>query len=118
MGAQKVDYISSLDFAVLRFYNEARQQEWDQGEVISLEYLGNAIAGETGEACNVIKKIVRNRAGLKGSGASIKDLANELADIIIYADLIARKENIDLGAAIREKFNATSDKLKLKTRLP
>ena len=80
-----VSYSASLDLAVLRFYNEKRQQEWDQGEVISLEYLGNAIAGETGEMCNVIKKIVRHRAGLKGSAASIDDLASELADILIYA---------------------------------
>jgi NTP pyrophosphatase (non-canonical NTP hydrolase) len=115
---EKNAYMDSLDLGVLRFYNEKRQQEWDQGEVISLEYLGNAIAGETGEACNVIKKIVRQRAGLRGSQATPGDLANELADIIIYADLIARKENIDLAKAVREKFNATSDKLGLATRLP
>lgn len=97
-----------ISFAQLRDANSRRQDEWEGGTPFSLEYLGNAMAGECGEACNVIKKIVRERLGARGSRARSIDLANELADIIIYADLIARKESIDLGEAVRRKFNETS----------
>ncbi len=97
-----------LTFNALRQANTTRQIEWESGTSFSLEYLGNAMAGECGEACNVIKKLVRNRLGARGNTATVADLGEELADIIIYADLIARKEGIDLGDAVRDKFNKTS----------
>ena len=75
-----------------------------------------AMAGECGEACNEIKKLRRldgadksidtpsNRAELK------KKTAKELADLIIYADLLAARLGIDLGQAVIEKFNEVSKK--------
>ena len=35
-------------------------------------------------------------------------LAKELADVIIYADLLAHAANIDLGQAVVDKFNEVS----------
>lgn len=105
------------EYSKLRDANAARQKECDADNKISLVYWGNAIAGETGELCNVIKKIERERLGLKGSRATRADLVAELADIIIYADLLAMSEGVDLDSAVRNKFNATSEKLGLKTRL-
>src|SRR3954470_16512156 len=107
----------SLSFKHLRQANENRQIEWEAGSEFSLTYLGNALAGETGEACNVIKKLDRERSNHVGSRATIDDLADELADVIIYADLIAKKEQIDLGEAIRNKFNKTSEKYGLGVRI-
>lgn len=106
-----------LDFDTLRAANEARQAEWDDGNTLSLSYLGNAAAGELGEMCNVIKKLERQALGLKGSTTTPEELGYEAADVVIYIDLIMRKAGIDLGAAIREKFNRTSDKLGFQTRL-
>lgn len=106
-----------LTFADLREANAERQKEWDEGTQITEEYLGNALAGEAGEACNVVKKLARQRMGLRGSRAIAKDLAYELADVIIYADLLAKHFNIDLSSAVREKFNITSDKYKLSVKL-
>lgn len=65
---------------------------------------GNAMAGEVGEACNVIKKI--DRDGM--TEQRLKDLADELADVITYADLLAARYGIDLEKAIIDKFNAVS----------
>jgi len=100
----------------LRGANEARQKEWDVGNQISLAYRGNELAGEVGEACNVIKKLERERMGIRGSRDTIEHLAEELADIIICADLIAMQAGIDLDAAVAAKFNATSKKVGLQTR--
>jgi NTP pyrophosphatase (non-canonical NTP hydrolase) len=107
-----VSYYSSL-----RLANEARQQEWDADNSISLAYRGNELAGEVGEACNVIKKLERERMGIRGSRATLEQLAEELADAVICVDLIAMQAGIDLQQAVQDKFNATSEKYDLETRL-
>ncbi|WP_312139380.1 MazG-like family protein [Brevundimonas sp.] len=101
----------------LRAANIARQAEWDPSAKISLSYRGNELAGETGEACNIIKKIDRERLGIRGSRETVEHLGEELADVVICADLVAMAEGIDLDAAIQAKFNATSEKVGLSTRL-
>jgi NTP pyrophosphatase (non-canonical NTP hydrolase) len=94
----------------LRTAQVLRQKLWDAGGDLDLSYLGNAAAGEMGEACNIIKKLERARLGLKGSRATTDQLADELGDVIIYLDLIAQKLGIDLDEAIRNKFNKDSMK--------
>lgn len=101
----------------LRSANIARQAEWDPGSQISLTYRGVELAGEVGEACNIIKKLERERLGIRGSRAKVDQLAEELADVVICTDLIALAEGIDLDAAVTAKFNATSEKVGLETRL-
>lgn len=102
---------------LLRSANILRQLEWDPTDSISLEYRGNELAGETGEACNVIKKIARRRLDIRGSSATIQQLAEELADVIICVDLICMHENINLEEAVKAKFNATSVKYNLTTMM-
>lgn len=103
----------------LRQANIARDLEWNTGsEKLSLTFRGNELAGEVGEACNVVKKMERARLGLKGSHATAVDLADELADILICVDLLAMDAGVDLGVALRSKFNATSEKYGLATRIP
>ena len=104
-------------FSTLRAANAARQAEWDPSDKITLAYRGNEMGGECGEAQNVIKKLERERLGIPGSRASIAQLAEELADVVICADLIAMGEGIDLDLAVAHKFNLTSEKVGLKTRL-
>jgi len=101
----------------LREANAARQAEWDPDDRITLEYRGNELGGECGEAQNIIKKLARERLGIRGSRATPEQLAEELADIVICADLIAMQIGIDLFHAVRAKFNATSEKYGLCTRL-
>jgi NTP pyrophosphatase (non-canonical NTP hydrolase) len=101
----------------LRKSNVARQIEWTNGQpdILSLEYRGNEFAGEAGEVCNVVKKLARERLGIPGSRDTVEHLAEELADTIICADLIAQKEGIDLREAIITKFNRTSSSVGLNT---
>lgn len=101
----------------LREANKLRQAEWDPENKVSLTYRGNELAGEVGEACNIIKKLERERLGIRGSRVTKEQLAGELADVVICADLIAMAEEIDLDAAVRDKFNLTSIKYNLSTRL-
>jgi NTP pyrophosphatase (non-canonical NTP hydrolase) len=102
----------------LRAANIARDKEWNTGsEKVSLAFRGNELAGEVGEACNVMKKLERERIGIRGSRATKEQLAEELADVVICADLIAMDEGIDLDAAVVAKFNSTSIKYALKTRM-
>lgn len=101
---------SDLNFRLLRIANAERQRQWDRGDVITLEYRGNELAGEVGEACNVVKKLARERLAIRGSRATLQDLADELADVIICADLVAMQAGIDLGRSVAQKFNATSEK--------
>lgn len=112
-----MSYLTENGFDELRESNIARQKEWDPNSKLDLAYRGNELAGETGEACNVIKKIVRQRNGMLGSRDTVEHLAEELADVIICTDLIAMSEGIHLWDAVRSKFNASSEKLGLKTRL-
>lgn len=101
----------------LRIANIERQKEWDPNNIITLEYRGNELAGEVGEACNNIKKLVREGMGLRGTRTNNCELAEELADIIICVDLIAMMQHINLQEIIKNKFNATSEKYGLKTKL-
>jgi NTP pyrophosphatase (non-canonical NTP hydrolase) len=107
----------TIYYTSLRSANEARQKEWDRDNNISLAYRGNELAGEVGEACNVIKKLERERLGIRGSRATVEQLAEELADAVICLDLIAMQAGIDLQQAVQEKFNATSGKYGLETML-
>jgi len=109
------DYLS---FNNLRTANEIRQAEWCPDQNIpDLSFRGLELAGEVGEACNVMKKLERERLGWRGSRDTREHLAEELADVIICCDLVAMQSGIDLGAAVRAKFNATTEKVGLTTFL-
>lgn len=62
-------------------------------------YFACALAGETGEYCNLVKKLVRDGEGK----VDLTSIGHELADIIAYVILNARILGIDLERAIVEK---------------
>lgn len=108
----------NLTFDALKYANFNRKSEavfpshnW------TLEQWACAMGGECGEALNEIKKFFRGDYQGKPDGYFKEKLSNELADIIIYADLLAQKAGIDLGVAVIDKFNAVSVKKGSKTRL-
>ena len=100
----------------LKKLNAKRMIEWTGGDELSLEFHGVELAGEVGEVCNEIKKLVRATLGMTGGETEVDDLAEELADVIICVDLIATKAGVDLSNAIRQKFNKTSRKHGFKTK--
>ena len=71
-----------------------------------------ATMGELGEAANVLKKLNRERDGIKGNTTTAdvlrEKLASELADTFIYLDLMSQALGIDLESAVRRTFDAKS----------
>ena len=67
-------------------------------------YWGCALAGEVGEACNLIKKHERDNKDIK------KELSFELADCFNYLVLIAKFYDINLEAAIFEKLEILKER--------
>ncbi len=56
----------------------------------STQYWCLALAGEIGELCNLVKKEVRDKAGLK------ERISEEMADILIYLCMMANSLGVDL----------------------
>lgn len=104
-------------FDYLRTANRERQAEYDPEEKITTLFRAVELGGEAGEALNEVKKLERERLQIAGSRTTIDKLAQELADIVICVDLIGLDFGIDLFEAIKSKFNATSEKVGLKTRI-
>jgi len=74
-----------------------------------------AASGELGEVAHVIKSILRQRDGLISSTDSAEKLnqrlGEEIADTVIYLDMLAQSAGIDLGKAITKKFNKKSKEI-------
>lgn len=115
-----------LTFDLLREVDDARQARWHvpDSEPWSGSDWSNAMCGEAGEAANVVKKIRRLETGVahRESESEIADLVDalglELADLLIYADLVALHYGIDLGQAVIRKFNLVSEAYDFPERLP
>lgn len=94
----------------LKYANRLRSQN-TFGHTVedwSLPEWGNAVAGETGEMCNIVKKVHRGDMTLEE--ANEKELiANEAADMVIYLDMLCQRAGIDLNTAIVNKFNQVSE---------
>lgn len=116
------DERSNLSFFRLRQANVKRNREAFDGSSWTLNDWMTALAGEVGEAANILKKVRRGDFTLSSPTASGKrtirdDLADELADVQTYLDLLAAKARIDLGRATRVKFNKVSRKVRSEVSL-
>lgn len=67
-----------------------------------------AVVGELGEYANLRKKVER---GDITEDEARPMLADELADVVIYLDILASRLGIDLGEAVISKWNRTSEKV-------
>ena len=106
-----------MTFNVLRAANRRRQQEWPGNEKADTAFRAIELAGEAGEVAEAVKKWLRAERGIKGSTATRDDIASEMGDLLVSLDLLADSLGIDLGAAVRQKFNATSAKYGMRTYL-
>lgn len=82
-----------------------------------------ATMGELGEAANIAKKLNRVRDGIPGNTESEEEelriaFRKEIADVFIYLDLLAQSQGFSIEEVVREKFNATSDKLACPIKCP
>jgi NTP pyrophosphatase (non-canonical NTP hydrolase) len=64
--------------------------------------------GELGEYANLRKKVERGDFTLDEARPA---LADELADVVIYLDILASQIGVNLGDAIMSKWNRTSVKV-------
>lgn len=120
----------SLTFDTLQAINKLRcEAAFHSVEVWAPWEWSNAMAGECGEACNVTKKMNRiwpanqfKQSWNKPEDQLMADLeqklADELADVVIYADLLATRIGRSLGECIRHKFNEKSDEIGSAVKLP
>jgi len=74
-----------------------------------------AVAGELGEAANIIKKLNRVRDNIPGNAETPEELqawlGEELADVAIYLDLLCQAAGFDLETIRDAKFRKTSRKI-------
>lgn len=123
---ERPDGPASLTFAHLRAVNVGRAARWHPGFPDDGKWNGadwsNAAAGEMGEACNVVKKLRRQETGGRGEvdpdyAVLLSKLGDEIADTIIYLDLLAVFYGVDVAAAVVRKFDAVSVREGLPERL-
>lgn len=89
-------------------HGEIAHPQADGGDWSDSDWL-EATVGELGEYANLRKKL---RRGDLTEDEARPMLADELADVVIYLDILASRLGIDLGAAVARKFNRTSAKVK------
>lgn len=76
-------------------------------------YYSNALAGEVGEVCNMVKH--RVGGGTNKSKPSDHELMDELADVFIYLELLVEKRGLDvtsLADAIHSKVQTNILRMK------
>lgn len=113
-----------LDLRELRAANVSRAEKWHDSDALpwSGADWSNAMCGEAGEAANVVKKMRRIETNIAKRGDESTDglrqmLGDELADVLIYADLLANHYGLDLAAHVRGKFNEVSERHGFEERL-
>lgn len=111
----------ALTFEEFRRANVARCLRWHPGglESWSASDWLTAVTGELGELASLLKMRNRERDGLPGNKFSPTDrqVADELADVLTYLDLLAAVLGVDLGAAAVAKFNEVSERVGFPERL-
>lgn len=79
------------------------------------------LAAANGHAGNTVKKLRRHETGLPDvlSVEQLReDLADEIGDVVAYADLLAAHFGFDLGDCVAGKFNRVSEREGFPERLP
>lgn len=104
--------LGPLTFDAFRSANVVRCEKWHPKGIESWspsDWL-TAVTGELGELASLLKMRNRERDGLPGNKFSPTDkqIADELADVFTYLDLLAAVLGVDLGRAAAEKFNEVS----------
>lgn len=118
-----------MNFEMFRRINGERGARW-HGENLaawSISDWGVAMGGECGEALNAIKKLRRIEDSIPNLSepgralvtvdTAIDAIGEEVADTVIYADLLLQRIGLRLEDVIRKKFNETSVKYELPERL-
>lgn len=113
--------MKELTFSAFREANVRRCLKWhpDGIESWSPSDWMTAVTGELGELASLLKMANRERDGLPGNKFSPtqQHVADELADVLTYLDLLAHVLGVDLGRAAAAKFNAVSERVGFPDRI-
>lgn len=110
---------NGLSFNTLRAANMARMPQFKNknGESVHTKSNGSdwspaqwcqAVMGELGEYANIRKKYERGDMSEENFKA---EAAKELADVVAYLDILAGQLDINLGEAVKNKFNIVSERV-------
>lgn len=117
--------MNRLSFDVLRAANTERLKLFKNcwGEIAHSKADGSdwsrsdwleAVVGELGEYANFSKKFRRGDITLDEFQEQAR---KELADVVIYLDLLAFQLGIDLGEVVTKKFNEVSERINCPVRI-
>ncbi len=111
----------ALTFDAFRRANVTRCVKWHPEGIDSWspsDWL-TAVTGELGELASLLKMRNRERDGLAGNKFSPTDrqIADEIADVLTYLDLLAEVLGVDLGLAAARKFNEVSERVGFPDRI-
>lgn len=88
----------------------------EAAEELTLAVLSLMVTAKANKPCDTVKKLKRLDTADSNIDSAEKrnelkiKIGKELADMLIYADLLAARLDIDLGDAVVQKFNEVSDK--------
>lgn len=102
-----ISEISAINLSRALKWHKNGLNEWSVGD------WGNALSGEVGELCNLLKKIRRIECEIQQAEATdIHELTEraglEIADVYFYLDLVAQRIGVNLYDVLVKKFNAIS----------
>lgn len=121
---------ADLTFAEVSRTNRTRCERWHPGfpnDGWTGADWSNAMAGEAGETCNVVKKLRRiematgsaaQSAGSDNHESLLAKLAMEIGDTLMYLDLLAQHYGLDLADCVVATFNRVSVREGFPERLP
>lgn len=118
--------MSDLTFHDVSQINRKRCERWHPGfpdDGWTGSDWSNAMAGEAGETCNVVKKLRRNQFGIVQAAADTgpdlrAKLATEIGDTFLYLDLLAQFYGLDMAVCVAETFNRVSRRENFPELLP
>jgi len=87
----------------IRIIHETVIKEWEPYSDEDLRFTALALAGEVGEICNLIKKEWRGTL-VDDPQRLRREMADELADIRIYLQLLALCLGVNLDTAVIQKI--------------
>jgi NTP pyrophosphatase (non-canonical NTP hydrolase) len=103
-----------LTFSQFQERNKRRCREGFDKDLHTVEFFAIAIAGEAGELCNKIKKVMRGDVTMDEQR---QEILKEVADVITYCDLLMSKLGAETDVELMRKFNEVSERRGLKDHI-
>ena len=75
----------------------------------NLYYPALGLAGEAGEGCEKVKKIMRDKGGVLSEEDSL-ELSKELGDVLWYVSALACEINVSLSSIVEENLDKLSSR--------